>query len=93
MPGAGDDHIALAEPDTRSLGAVLVPQARDLCLDRGVLGYELRVVAERKRPKQLASVLGELLDLGPDVIKRLIISPNASALVSFPYPSRGCEFL
>jgi len=68
VPGAGDDHIALAEPDTRSLGAVLVPQARDLRLDRGVLGYELRIVAERKRAKQLASVLGELLDLGPYVI-------------------------
>ena len=45
-----------------------LPQARDLRLDRGVLGYELRIVAERKRAKQLAAVLGELLDLGPYVI-------------------------
>lgn len=68
-PCALDDHVAVAESAPHLRLSVLVPEARDLVFQLGMLGRDSVVVALSKDVQKLGAPLGGALDLEPDVIQ------------------------
>ena len=68
MPGALDDLVTLAETDAGPLDPVLLPQLRDLVFKARVLGGQNRIVLLAQNAQKLRPPLGQLLDLGSDVV-------------------------
>jgi len=77
VAGALDDQVAVAEPDRRPDGALLVPQVRDLPVEPFVLGGEFRVVAFGELLKNLGPPVGEPVDLLFDLLQSTHVDENA----------------
>ena len=68
-PCALDDRVAVAEAATHLRLSVLVPEARDLGFELGMLGRDGVVVALSQDVQKLGTPLGGALDFEPDVIQ------------------------
>lgn len=68
-PCALDDHVAVAETAPHLRLSVLVPEARDLVFELGVLARHGFVVALGEDVQKLSAPLGGTLDVEPNVIQ------------------------
>ena len=68
-PCAFDDRVAVAETAPYLRLSVLVPEARDLVFELGVLARHDLVVALGEDVQKLGAPLGGALDVEPDVIQ------------------------
>ena len=68
-PCALDDRIAVAETAPYLRLSVLVPEARDLLFELGMLGHDDNVAAFGENVQQLGAPIRGALDLVPDVIQ------------------------
>jgi hypothetical protein len=87
VPGALDDGVALAEANACSRDSVLFPEARDLVLDRLVLGHERGIVPLRKRVQQLGAALREAIDVQPYLGKGTHARGNVDAAENISFRS------
>lgn len=68
-PCALDDRVAVAETASHLRLSVLVPEARDLGFELGMLGRDGVVVALSQDVQKLGTPLCGALDVEPDVIQ------------------------
>ena len=68
-PGAGDDRVPVAEPDSGAKGAVLVPEVVELRVDAADVRDDAGVVFRREPLVQLGAVLAQTIDFLVDLVE------------------------
>src|ERR1700722_8646938 len=77
VPRALDDQVAVAEPDRRPDGSLLIPEVRDLPVEPLVLGGKFGVVALRQLLENLGTPIGQPVDLLFDLLQSTHVGENA----------------